>query len=63
MEAVLLDCDKDNLGSSKTMRALGGKLIYEYYDENEGHEIQNYVIDVEAALEKYKDQYEPFISK
>ena len=32
LEVVLLDCDKDNPGSAKTMQALGGKLIYEYFD-------------------------------
>ena len=30
IKEVLLDCDKNNLGSSKTMVALGGKLLCEY---------------------------------
>ena len=52
LEAVLLDCDKENIGSAKTMRALGGKLIYEFFDHEKNITIQNYVIDVKEALKK-----------
>ncbi len=66
LEAVLLDCDKNNVGSAKTMRALGGKLIRECpHKDWEGKDtiIQWYVIDVDAALEKYADQYDQFVSE
>ncbi len=66
LEAVLLDCDKSNIGSAKTIRALGGKLIREYPHKNfEGKDtiIQWYVIDVDAALNKYADQYDQLISE
>lgn len=59
---VLMDCDKSNLGSAKTMQALGGKLIREYYDDTYAHCIvQDYIINVEEAIEKYSSIYEPFI--
>ena len=59
---VLMDCDKSNLGSAKTMQALGGKLIREYYDDTYAHcTVQDYIIHVEEAIEKYSSRYEPFI--
>ena len=59
---ALLDCDKNNLGSSATMRALGGKMIYEYYDSEKDFTIQKYVIDIKNSLEKYKNQYSKLIA-
>ena len=66
IEAVLLDCDKDNIGSAKTMRALGGRLIRECPHKNWEDKdtiMQWYVIDVDAALEKYVDEYDQFVSE
>lgn len=57
MEAVLIDCEKRNIPAAKTVQSLGGKLLYEYYDEELGYEIQNYVIDVRHALDAYGDKY------
>ena len=37
IEEVLMDCDKDNLASAKTMKALGGKKLREYYDDVHVH--------------------------
>lgn len=66
IEVALLDCDKDNVGSAKTMRALGGKLLRECphrNDEGEDIMMQWYVIDVDAALEKYASKYSQFVSE
>lgn len=66
IEVALLDCDKNNIGSAKTMRALGGKLIRECPHKNwEGKDaiIQWYVIDVDAALEKYAYRYDQLVSE
>ena len=60
---ALLDCDKENLGSSATMRALGGKMIYEYFDSEKGITIQKYVIDIKESLRKYKKQFEKMIAE
>ena len=61
MEAVLIGCEKRNIASARSIRALGGKLLYEYMDEELGYEIQNYVIDVRHALDKYGDIYAPMM--
>ena len=55
IKEVMLDCDKDNLGSAKTMQALGEKLTKEYYDENVKCLVQQYIIDVDKSVEKYKN--------
>lgn len=57
MEAVLISCEKRNIASAKSIQALGGKLIYEYMDEELGYEIQNYVIDVRVAMDRFGDKY------
>ena len=61
IEAVLISCEKRNIASAKSIRALGGKLLYEYMDEELGYEIQNYVIDVRHTLDKYGDTYAPMM--
>ena len=61
IEAVLIGCEKRNIASAKSIRALDGKLIYEYMDEGLGYEIQNYVIDVRHALDKFGDKYAPMM--
>ena len=61
IEAVLISSEKRNIASAKSIKALGGKMIYEYMDEELGYEIQNYVIDVRAALEKFGEKYAPMM--
>ena len=63
IENVVLDCDKNNLGSSKTMQALGGVLINEWYDEEEQETDQRYSINVAEAIKNYQEIYEPQIIK
>ncbi len=63
LENVLLDCYKNNLGSAKTMQALGGVLINEWYDEEEEETEQRYCINVNESVMNYQDIYEPQISK
>lgn len=59
---VLMDCDKDNLASAKTMQALGGKLIKEFFDyENANCLVQDYIIDVNKSVEENKLKYSPLI--
>lgn len=63
IKEVLLDCDKSNIASAKTMQALGGVLTEEYYDDVYSNStLQVYTIDVNKSLEKYKDVYMPYIS-
>ena len=57
---ALLDCEIDNKASSGTMKALGGKLVNTKNTEKYGI-VEDYIINIEEALEKYKDIYEPYI--
>ncbi len=62
LKEVMLDCDKENLGSAKTMQALGGKLVKERYIKNEYCDgiVQDYIIDVAKAIELNREKYEMF---
>lgn len=50
-------CNRSNVGSSSTMKALGGVLSKSVYNEEKNIYIDKYVIDVNKSLEKYKDTY------
>ena len=52
-----IDCDKDNIGSKKTIEALGGKLKREFYSEEENCIVLSYEIDVNKSVEEYKEIY------
>lgn len=53
IKEVFMDCDKDNPASAKTIQALGGKLIREYYDDQFAHcVVQDYTIDVDNTIQK-----------
>ncbi len=63
IKKVFMDADLNNPASWKTMEALGGKRIKEYYDDEKLHSIVvDYNIDVKKSLEDYKDAYEKYIS-
>ena len=51
IKEVLMHCNKENIGSSKTMKAFGGVLINEYFHEKEL--LQEYIIDVDSAIKNY----------
>ncbi len=61
LDKVMLDCDVNNIGSDKTMKALGGVLERCEIDPSDGILTNVYWFDVNECLEKYKDIYEPFI--
>ena len=63
LDKVMLDCDVENLGSSKTMEALGGKLERTEIDPYDGILTSVYWINVDESLEKYKDKYVHFIDR
>lgn len=64
IEKALMDADIENPASWKTMEALGGKLIKEYFDDEGTHYfIKNYEIDVDESLKEYSKVYEPMISR
>lgn len=61
LDKVMLDCDINNLGSSKTIEALGGKLDRTEIDPDDGILTKVYWINVDESLQKYKDDYISFI--
>lgn len=64
IDEVLMDCDAKNLGSAKTMQALGGKMIREWHEPDIYKTyLQDYSIDVDDAIKTYKEVYDPMIWK
>ncbi len=63
VDVAFLDADINNPASWKTMEALGGKRVREYYKEDTDETIVDYNIPVKESLEKYKDVYEPYIAQ
>ena len=59
VKEAMLGCVKTNLGSSRTMKALGAKLLRNGIWD--GNEEEVYTINVDESIEKYKDEYEPRI--
>ena len=54
IESVFLDADLDNPASWRTMEALGGTRVREYFDDENAHcTVVDYVIDVRRALEEH----------
>lgn len=63
IEEVMIDCIDDNIGSEKTIQALGGVFEKEIYEAKEDRILHNYWINVNDSIEKYKDIYEEYIIK
>ena len=61
LDSVMLDCSVTNLGSDKTIKALGGVLERTGVDPYDGELTNVYNIDVNDSIEKYKDIYTPYI--
>ena len=53
-----LDCVVSNLGSVKTIQALGGNLIKEDFSDKYGEVVQMYTINVRESLNKYSSIYD-----
>lgn len=63
IKEIFLDCDKDNLGSAKTMQALGGVMVREYFDDENAHcLVQAYIFDVDKCISENSDIYSSYIS-
>ncbi len=63
LKKVLLDADADNPASWRTIEALGGVMLREYFDaEFDLCVVRDYEIDVDSSLERYSSVYEPLIA-
>ncbi len=59
---VLIDADKDNPASWRTIEALGGINIREFFDSENAHCIvKDYEIDVDESISKNSIIYEPMV--
>lgn len=64
IKTVLMDADKDNPASWKTMEALGGINVREYFDDENAHCIvKDYEINVDESINNNSDTYEPMIKQ
>ena len=61
LEKVMLDCDVNNLGSDRTLKALGGKLERTEIDPSDGILTKVYWFDVEDTINNYKSVYEQYV--
>ena len=57
----MLDCDVNNLGSDKTLKALGGVLERTEIDPSDGILTNVYWFDVNECIEKFKNIYFPYL--
>ena len=61
LDKVMIDCSVDNLGSDKTIKALGGILERCELDESDNTMTNVYWINVDESTKKYKDEYSKYI--
>ena len=63
IDSVFMDADLDNPASWKTMEALGGVRIRQYFDDEFAHcTVLDYEIDVKEALSEHKE-YEKYVAR
>lgn len=62
-KVVLLECTANNIGSNKTILALGGELIKTEIDNYDEEMTNYYNIDVDDAIDKYEDVFRKYIEK
>lgn len=61
LDKVMLDCDVKNLGSDKTIQALGGVLKRTDIDDYDGALTNVYWINTKDSIRKYKDVYQKYM--
>lgn len=62
LDRAILDCDVNNLGSDKTLKALGGSLERTEIDPYDGILTNVYWFNVDETIYKYKDTYSKYLS-
>lgn len=63
IKKVLITCDKDNIGSAKTIQNSCGVLENEIIDPTDGKLLQRYWINVDEVLGKGKSKYDSIIQE
>lgn len=62
LKKVMLACDKENLGSSRTLQHFDAELEREFYNNEDACYEQVYWIDVDSAIENKKNEFEKYIA-
>ena len=63
LDKVMVDCIETNIGSEKTILALGGEFEEKVFDETRQKYLKNYWINVNESIEKYRELYEDKIKR
>ncbi len=64
IEVVIMDADKDNFASWRTIESLGGINVKEYFDNENTHCIvKDYEINVSESINNNSNIYEPMIKQ
>lgn len=61
LEHVMIDCSVSNIGSDKTIKALGGVLERCELDDSDNTMTNVYWIDTIKSIQEYKKDYEEYI--
>ena len=62
IEKITLVCSSDNIGSNKTLLALGGILVREEIDPSDGELTKIYHFDVDDCIKNYREVYTNIIT-
>lgn len=62
LEKIMLVCSSDNIGSNKTLLALGGILVREEIDPSDGELTKIYHFDVDDCIKNYREVYKNIIT-
>lgn len=63
LEKVLITCANYNIGSRNSIKSFDGVLEKTTYDESDGETMELYWIDLNNAINKYRNEFEKFIEK
>ena len=55
LEEVMIDCEKSNTKSERAIKSIGGVFEREFYYQPKKQVLRNYNVNVEEALNKFKD--------
>ena len=55
LDRVMLDCAKTNIKSEKAIQSIGGEFNREFYYQPKKEFIRNYWVDVDKAIDSFKD--------
>lgn len=55
LDRVMLDCTKTNIKSEKAIQSIGGEFNREFYYQPKKEFIRNYWVDVDKAIDSFKD--------